>query len=166
MSLPPLPEPFGNNALAPFATITPPEAISWLPQTSHWLWLGAVLAGVLFWRIGLLGYRWHHNRYRREALQALLALETNTANYCAQVNHLLKGCALHQYPRSTVAPLWGIEWVLFLNRQCARPPFSKTSMDLLSQQSYHPAVVPEDQAAALGQQAADWLRNHRREQSA
>ena len=47
MSAPPLPDIFGNYVLGDFAEVVSPQAISWLPQTIGWAWLGVALLVLL-----------------------------------------------------------------------------------------------------------------------
>ena len=65
MSLPPLPESFGNYAIRGIAEVLPPEPVSWIPVTTGWRLLGAA---ILLWVIyqGYRQYRaWRRDRYRR-----------------------------------------------------------------------------------------------------
>ena len=77
MSAPPLPEVFGNYALGDFAEVIAPEAISWLPQTAGWLWLGIVLMLVAMRYSAKKLLHWYRNRYRREATEQLRLLNGN-----------------------------------------------------------------------------------------
>ena len=47
MSAPPLPDTFGNYALGDFFEVVSPAAISWLPQTAGWAWLGLTAREVM-----------------------------------------------------------------------------------------------------------------------
>ena len=163
MSAPPLPEVFGNYALGDFAEVVPPEAISWLPQTTGWLWLGIVLLAVAVrysWRKLV---HWYRNRYRREATEQLRLLNGNIEEneLVTAVNRLLKLVALAAFSRERVAKLSGKPWTDFLNQQCDKPIFSEAQLSLLATGSYQ--KVNLDQAAGLSllDASEQWIIEHR-----
>ena len=82
---------------------------------------------------------WHRNAYRREGLRQL-----QQATNPAAILILLKRVALVQWPRETVAPLHGDEWLAFLNERCSRCSFK-----------------PNTELDQLRQQAGIWIRFHR-----
>jgi hypothetical protein len=162
-SAPPLPEAFGNYALGDFVEVVSPQAISWLPQTTGWWWLGAVLLAVFAqyaWR--RLRY-WYRNRYRREATERLRQLgdTADQSTLVAELNRLLKLTTLAAFSREQVASLSGKECVDFLNGQCPTPPFSGEQGQLLAVGAYQAGTV----AAASGQPLISacliWVREHK-----
>ena len=170
MSAPPLPEVFGNYALGGFVEVASPGAISWLPQTPGWLWLGLVLLAVLLrysWK--RLRY-WYRNRYRREAAVRLQQLATNAEQgepaLIAQINRLLKLTALAAFSREQVASLSGEDWVDFLNQQCASPPFSAAQGRLLAVGAYCTPAVRANSGQALIGACLTWVREHENGQDA
>jgi len=163
MSAPPLPEAFGNYALGDFVELVAPAAISWWPQTSGWWWLGAAL-GVLATRRGWQALRrWYRNRYRREAAARLqrLAGSAEGSVAVADINRLLKLAALAAYSRERVARLSGQEWVDFLNRQCATPPFAPEQGRLLALAAYTGATTDAPGGRQLLAASLTWVRQHR-----
>ena len=163
MTAPQLPEVFGNYALAPFVEVAMPQDISWLPQTAGWTWLAvaAVALGSHFaWRILR---KWHRNRYRKEALQQLQALDQyiDSSNLVAAINRVLKLAALVAYSRTRVAQLSGANWVEFLNDQCERPPFGPEQSQLLAVSSYRNAAVTPASAQQILAASILWVRVHR-----
>ena len=82
---------------------------------------------------------WHRNAYRREGLRQL-----QQTTETAAILILLKRVALVQWPRETVAPLHGDEWLTFLNESCLRCCFE-----------------PDPELEPLRQQAGVWIRFHR-----
>ncbi len=82
---------------------------------------------------------WHRNAYRREGMRQLQQT-TETASILI----LLKRVALVQWPRETVAPLHGDEWLAFLNGSCSRCCFE-----------------PNTELVQLRHQAGVWIRFHR-----
>ena len=123
MSLPALPDIFGNYALGDFNEVASPPAVDWLPQTPGWYLVGAL---VLYW-LARAGWRrlkhWYRNRYRGEAVRQLAAIETSD-DLVVEVNRLLKLTALAAFPRPQVAALSGESWTEFLNAQCEQPVFN------------------------------------------
>jgi hypothetical protein len=163
MSAPPLPEAFGNYALGDFVELVAPAAISWWPQTTGWWWLGAAL-GVLAAHRGWQALRhWYRNRYRREAAARLLRLAGSAEGSVAvaDINRLLKLAALAAYSRELVARLSGQEWVDFLNRQCATPPFAPEQGRLLALAAYTGASTDAPSGRQLLAASLTWLREHR-----
>ncbi|MCB1677648.1 MAG: DUF4381 domain-containing protein [Halioglobus sp.] len=162
MSAPPLPEAFGNYALHDFVEIVSPPAISWVPQTLGWWWLGGAVLTFLAWRAWRALRHWYRNRYRREAAARLRALPSTagTAVRIEDINRLLKLAALVAYSRETVARLSGAQWVEFLNRQCQNPPFSPQQARLLALGSYRDQALDTTRARALIDASLVWVREH------
>ncbi len=94
-----------------------PPAAPWWPPAPGWLWLLGML-GVIALALLLRGFvQWQRNRYRREALALLAALEAGPAEQLAAgVAEILKRAALTAYPRTEVATLTGTAWFAFLDR--------------------------------------------------
>jgi hypothetical protein len=164
MSVPPLPEIFGNYVLGDFAEVVSPEAISWLPQTAGWAWLGAGLLLLLLRFLYRQLRRWYQNRYRREAAARLAHLADKPVHdaWMIELNSLLKLTALAAYSREQVARLSGKDWVEFLNHHCAAPPFSAELGSLLALGTYTGTAVPEASRQQLLAAALKWVHTHER----
>jgi len=168
VSAPPLPETFGNYALGDFVEVTSPAAISWLPQTPGWLWLGLILLAVL----GRYGWKrlryWYRNRYRREAATRLqqLAGGADQGSGLTELNRLLKLTALAAFPREQVASLSGDDWVSFLNHQCSSPPFSTAQGQLLALGTYTASAVESEAWQTLVASCLTWVQEHENGQHA
>ncbi len=179
MKAPPLPEVFGNYALGEdFAEVSPTTAIDWWPQTSGWYVVAGLAMLFLLRYCFRLGYRWHRNRYRREALTALEQLAASATgdilgdpvdtpvngpldNLPAALSQLLKRTALAAFPRRDVASLYGDDWVAFLNQHCDKAPFSGAAALSLARGQYQPAVLIPSERKALIDACRQWLINHR-----
>jgi hypothetical protein len=162
MTAPALPDVFGNYALAPFVEVAMPEDISWLPQTVGWTWL-ALAALALGLRFAWLALRtWHRNRYRKEALLQLRALDQkiDSSDLVAAINRVLKLAALVAYSRTRVAQLSGENWVDFLNKQCEQPPFGPEQSQLLAVSSYRAEAVTPASAQQILAASRLWVRVH------
>ena len=163
MTAPALPEVFGNYALKPFVEIVPPEAVSWLPQTAGWIWL-TLAATVLVLHFVWRGARkWHRNRYRKEAIQQLRALDpqSNSDQLVSAINRVLKLAALVAYSRTNVAQLAGGDWVEFLNRQCEQPPFATEQAYMLAVSTYRGDAIEPESARQILEASVRWLQLHR-----
>ena len=162
MSAPPLPEVFGNYALVDFVEVVAPTAVSWLPQTAGWAWLGVAILVLLLRYLVQRVRHWYRNRYRREAAGRLtqLASSTDHDTWLVELNRLLKLTALAAYSREQVARLSGTDWVEFLNRQCAAPPFNAELGTLLAQGTYNNTLLSQTKQQALLAAAQHWVSNH------
>jgi hypothetical protein len=161
VSLPPLPDAFGNYALVGFHDIVAPAAISWLPQTPGW-WLVAATFGVLLARwTGRKLRHWYRNRYRGEALRRLQSIE-DIADECfiGELNKLLKITALTAYSRPEVARLTGSAWVEFLNTRCDTQ-FANEQAAALATGSYMPQTLSQPTRDALLEASRRWILQHR-----
>ena len=163
MSLPPLPETFGNYAIRGIAEVLAPEPVSWMPVTIGWRLLGA---SILLWVLyrGYRRYRaWQRDRYRRLALRELDALrELPPALALAQMARILKSTALAAFPRTDVARLSGERWLDWLQSATEAPIFSERSRQLLIDSQYR--ATPDVDGEALELLARDcdaWIRQHR-----
>jgi len=163
VSAPALPEIFGNYVLGEeFVEVATPAAVSWLPQTAGWAWLGGILLALLL-RYGWKRLRhWYRNRYRREAIARLLQLSDSSdkATWLVELNKLLKLTALACFSREQVARLSGEEWIDFLNRQCAEAPFSNEQRELLASGIYKAEVLGEHARSQLLAASLSWVRTH------
>lgn len=160
MSLPPLPEIFGNYALGDFNEVVSPPSIDWLPQTPGWSVLAAVLGLVLLRRLWRALLHWHRNRYRSEA-QRRLATLTAGPELPAQVNGILKLSAMAAVSRDQVASLSGAEWPGFLNALCDDPPFDAEAREWLAVGVYRGDMPDEAAALRLIKSARRWVSAHR-----
>jgi hypothetical protein len=163
VSAPALPETFGNYLLGEeFVEVVSPVAVSWLPETAGWGWLGLILLALLL-RFGWKRLRlWYRNRYRREAIARLRRLTDSgeTESWLVELNKLLKLTALAGFSRQQVAHLAGQEWIDFLNGQCAEPPFSPKQRELLATGVYRAAAPEGNARKQLLAASITWVRTH------
>lgn len=163
MSAPALPEAFGNYALGDFVEVVSPQAVSWIPQTPGW-WIVGIGVTVLALRYAWRRLRhWYHNRYRREAVARLQQISTQGSDQglLTEINKLLKLTAMAAYSRARVASLCGEEWAVFLNRQCAQPPFTPEQSQCLAHGPYRPLVLTTANRDALLAASLAWVQQHR-----
>ena len=162
MSVHQLPAIFGNPVLQNFVEVIPPEAISWLPRTVGWAWLGAALLLVALRYAWRWLHNWYRNRYRLEARARLrqLALAGGNSDWLPELNKLLKLTALAAFPREQVASLSGTDWVDFLTRHCPVSPFSEEQGRLLADGAYRCVTVEDITRQQLLAASLQWIRDH------
>jgi len=160
MSLPPLPDIFGNYTLGEFNEIVSPPPVDWLPQTAAWYVVGAVLLAFIARGIWLRLRHWYRNRYRREAIRRLQALD-GADNIAVEVNRLLKLAAMAAFTRQDVARLSGTEWTEFLNMQCPAPAFDASDCQLLAVGVYQTKAVDPASGEQLLRASMEWVASHK-----
>lgn len=163
MSLPDLPDVFGNYAIRGIEELIAPGPISWLPTTAGWKVLGLFVALTGFYALYRRYRRWRANRYRREALAALEQIRTLPATAAlAPTAALIKSTALAAFPRTEIASLSGERWSRWLQASCDTPLFSSRSYSLLASGQYRAGdVIATDELDCLLQECARWIRKHR-----
>lgn len=151
--------------LARLEDVTTPEAVSYIPQTSVWYVLAAVLLLILSATSWRLAAKYRASRYRREALAVLMEIERQSATNShseAQVAALLRRTALSAYPRASVASLHGETWLVFLDHCYGGKDFSDGPGRVIADAPYLPAhVMSAQDRAGLLQAARSWVRRHR-----
>ena len=93
--------------------VTIPDSVSWFPQTIGWKILGVALLFAAFYLAYRLALRWWNNRYRKEALKALMVLDARDKNSTERTFKVLK-VVLRYLDRSN-AKLFGQAYVNRLN---------------------------------------------------
>lgn len=137
------------DALEP---VPEPPAISMMPQTVGWIWLG--LIGVVLIAMGVRVAVGHHraNAYRRAGLQALQAAGDDPA----QIAAVLRRTALAAGPRDRIVGLTGDDWLRFLDRTLQTTGFTEGPGQILARAPYRP-VPPDPELTRL---ARRWIRQH------
>ena len=138
-----------------------PAPVSWLPETPGWWvvfgWLFAVLALVV--RQVILRRR--RNRYRRDALAELKAIEAESElspqESAQHIAALLKRTALVGWPRSEIASLYGADWARFLTNSANGDKQVASAADDLA----FAASRPDADGKTLAAPARRWIRRHR-----
>ncbi len=151
--------------LARLDDITTPEPVSYIPQTTAWYLLAALLLLILAATLWRCVARYRVNHYRREALAALIEIERQSAtnNHSeAQIAALLRRAALSVYPRASVASLHGEAWLVFLDKSYGGKDFSDGPRRVIADAPYLPAhLLSASDRAGLLRVARSWVRRHR-----
>ncbi len=153
---------WGNELVRGLAETPAPERVSWLPETTGWLFLAALFAAWLLYRL----YRWYKgylaDAYRRAALVELDKLQ-HGPDQQRMLPALLKRTALYAYERREVSRLTGYDWERWLDQQCPGCRFSTQFQGMLGQLAYRPDTALNDELfTGLRRQVATWIKQHRR----
>ncbi|PZM11223.1 DUF4381 domain-containing protein [Rhizobium tubonense] len=158
-----------ETAIRSLRDIVPPPPISWFPQTWGWLVVALMLAAAALF----LFLRWFRdyraNRYRREALAELEALEGEIRDLATRRHALqslavlLKRVALAAWPRADVASLSGGAWVQFLHSR-EDGGVGEALATILDDLEYHgdadTNILPQNLAGDVVVAARKWIEGH------
>ncbi|OBU17179.1 DUF4381 domain-containing protein [Photobacterium aquimaris] len=142
----------------PLADIHLHSAPSYWPLPWGW-WMVVI---VILLAIIATGYQYRRRRQRsaakQEAINILKTLQPQAG--LTAINTLLKQAALSYFPRSTVAPLTGIQWLAFLD-QCLPAKFQGfvDKQPLWQQGIFSPTPLTAEQFNDCRQQALLWLQH-------
>ncbi len=138
-----------------------PEPVPWVAETPGWWVLSGWLLAVLGLCVRQLVLRRRRNRYQREAMVELSAIqrqaETDPAAAAAAIAALLKRTALVAYPREQVASLFGSEWARFLTESANDDPVVADAAGQISAAAYR----ADADGRSLLAPARRWIRVHR-----
>lgn len=149
-----------QSPLSKLHEITPPEDISWLPQTLGWQLILLGLVAFALYRTYLIYDKWLKNAYRREAVSYLNSLGSSPLDI-VQIPVIIKRVALYGFDREEVSQLGGKEWEHWLDKNCAGVNFSGKLSGVLSQLAYSPKPsINKEQLDELKSQVATWVSKH------
>ncbi len=133
-----------------------PAAVSLMPQTAGWIWLGAIVAGAAAWGLHRCWRVYRSNAYRREARAAI----SEAGDDPVALSAIIRRSALAAYPRADVAGLYGEAWLAFLDRAYGGTGFQSGAGQALASAPYRSqAPVP-----GLADLAVAWVDRHRTSQ--
>ncbi|HAS6242292.1 DUF4381 domain-containing protein [Vibrio vulnificus] len=142
-----------------------PESVSWLPQTVGWKVL-AIIGGVVLLYIGYryARFRWD-NRYRVEALQAIVPLDPKDPAMTSELFSIVKQVLI--YHDSRYARLFGDAFLAALNQLMPTQPLFDDELAIQWVQSTVNPNVPltESERATLKERVALWVKSHQEKAS-
>ncbi len=158
----------GANPLDQLAPNILPQPTGAWPPAIGWWFLGLLILGLLI-GLTLLVVRWYRrNRYRRDALARLAAIEARFAQIqdqkqlIIQCNHLLKFTALKVWPRKKVASLHGEQWLAFLDSSLKSPLLQKgAGKDLLAGPYSREESLSGLDSERLISTVRTWIKRHK-----
>jgi len=154
----------GNNILlASLVETAPPPNVSLFPQTIGWQVLLVIFIIVGIYYIYKKIDEWKKNRYRRNALKQLSALESQ-ANLKAiqQLNRILKETASIAFGEKKVARLYGDEWLVFLDKTSVNN-FNSEEVKQWQCAIYNPhssLVINQEMVKQLITLSGLWIKQH------
>lgn len=151
---------FGGEQMWGLKELAWPDAIPFLPLTTGWLVVALVLLALVSWLGWRARRRWLKNAYRRKALAAIQAMQSDPAE-AAQLPFILRRSALAAYERRDVASLRGSEWTGWLNESAGRELFSANAALTLDRLAYGRDVLAPAEIEPLLAASRDWVRLHR-----
>lgn len=154
-------ENWGNPELSQLIELSPPQAISWYPQTLGWYLVLAIITSLLIYRLYQSYRQYLANAYRRAAFSELeqLTIKLHSHNLLPT---LLRRTALYAYPRQEVASLTGREWEAWLDDQCPHCHFSTTHQGQLERLAYEQSnSLSDEQLQSLHNAIANWIKRHK-----
>ncbi len=134
-----------------------PELVAWFPETMGWWVVAAWLLAIGLLAAGHGFAQWRRDRYRREAIKLLDAIEAGAGNAGRAVASVLKRTALVAYPRQQVASMHGTTWANFLSTSSGHDPAVERAAADLAAAAYRPDI---DGHALIGP-ARRWVEIHR-----
>ncbi len=141
-----------------------PEAIRFSFQSPAWYFL----AVVLFLLAVFISIKWIRNylknAYRREALMNLSAIEDGLIEHketegLRKALVLLKRVAMQAFGRERVGPLYGNEWLDFLEERGKDTPFQSYASSI-SDALHRKGEVTKDQVVDLLGLCNKWIETH------
>ncbi|MGR5501635.1 DUF4381 domain-containing protein [Vibrio sp. DNB22_10_4] len=108
---------FGSHLVKRAEWISPPQAISWFPQTLMWQLIGLATITVVF---GYIAHRYHQylkRTYLREAWA--LFQQYDYEQNIAAIAHLMKQLAHQHWPKSNVGTMTNHEFAQFICQSSA-----------------------------------------------
>ncbi|EGQ8090665.1 TPA: DUF4381 domain-containing protein [Vibrio vulnificus] len=142
-----------------------PESVSWLPQTVGWKVL-AIIGGVALLYIGYryARFRWD-NRYRAEALKAIVPLAPKDPAMTSELFSIVKQVLI--YHDNRYARLFGDAFLAALNQLMPTQPLFGDELAIQWVQSTVNPNVPltESERATLKERAALWVKSHQEKAS-
>lgn len=130
-----------------------PEPVSMWPQTQGWIWLALIAGGLVFIVVQRVRHSWYRNRYRRAALEEVKHAGGNTVLLAS----ILRRTALAAYPRSSVAGLFGSDWLDFLDKSYGGTDFSSGKGRVLATSPYGHGKSFD----SLDQLVTTWIKRHK-----
>ncbi|MDG3583878.1 MULTISPECIES: DUF4381 domain-containing protein [Galbibacter] len=138
------------------APLYEPERVPFTFETIGW----KVLAIVLVVLACLIAYylikRYYKNAYRREAITKL-----NQAGSVLDILVIVKVVAMQTFGRETVGPLYGREWLEFLDDAVDEPLFAPYKEDIEEVTYRSNTLAPETRELIL-LNSKKWIRTHAR----
>jgi len=147
-----------DSASVELGALYEPPPLSFSFEPVGWSILTSILIlGILILAVVLIR-NYIKNRYRREALQALdsIAQQESASN---QISVLLKQVAIRAYGRERVGPLYGREWLQFLD-STGKDVQMQQYEDQLKHAIYSGQGFSSETKSKIVLNAKQWIKTH------
>ena len=149
--------------LAELEPLFEPEPVPFTFNTPAWYVLGILILILSFYLFFLQLKKYQKNRYRRDALKSLGALNLSYSNdfkiILNEIKIVLKQLAIHRYGRQTVASLYGQDWLGFLESKGKDTPFTKYKI-LINQGAFLDSEKEKQNIIDLVEVSKNWIKTH------
>ena len=135
-----------------------PAPVPFRFDTPGWFILAGILLLIILTVIVVQLRKYIKNRYRREALQKLASLDC-TGPCIMPMFVILKQTAMHAFGRDKVGPLYGKEWLSFLEETGKDVHLSDYQEQVIQAMYAEKEIAPETQKHML-LHAENWIRTH------
>jgi len=141
-----------------------PEAVGFSFHSPGWYFLGGMLILLAIY----LSIKWLRNylknAYRRDALKHLSAIESRLGRQedlvsLQSILVLLKNVAMQAFGRESVAALYGMDWLIFLEEKGKNTPFQKYSSSI-SASLYRLEKPRAEQLREIIELSKRWIKTH------
>lgn len=150
-----------SDPLAQLRDIHLPEAVSWWPLAPGWWVLGALLIAGLAYTGHFFWQRHHAFTYRRQALQQIKQLPTNSQHQrMTALFAILKRVAVSAYPALNLSSRSQVEFIDFLNQTCPKVGFDQLPTDWQTLFYAKDSDVSVELVDQLVVSATQWIKGH------
>jgi hypothetical protein len=150
-----------SDPLAQLKDIHLPDAVSWWPLAPGWWILGALLVAGLAYTGHFLWQRHHAFTYRRQALQQIKQLPSNSQHQrITDLFVLLKRVAVSAYPELNLSSLNQAEFIDFLKKTTPKAGFDQLPADWQILFYANNSEVPVELVDQLLFSSTRWIKCH------
>ena len=132
-----------------------------------WWFLSLLLTFFVFFLFWLFVKTWRNNKYRREALIELEAIDLRRQKtgdelvFLQESQTLLKRVALTAFPREDVAQLTDLEWINFLGKSSKTSRFEDPVVEALIDDVYREKLEQPLNYHEIKVLLRFWIKNHK-----
>jgi len=138
-----------------FHDLYKPPSVKFTFETPGWYILSAIVFIIVLVVAILQIRKYIKNRYRREALHEL----ENTSLSVSQIFVILKNTAMHAFGREKAGPLFGNEWLTFLDKTGKQVRMTD-HRESIGKAIYEGKEIEQETQVNIMSNAKKWIRTH------
>lgn len=160
-----------NSEISNLNPIFIPEPVPFEPVTIGWYILASVFLLLTIFIIYRLINRWRKNTYRRLAINELnqitpsLQQADTRRQTLQQISTLVKRVAMKSYSRSSVASLYGSDWINFLSEKNKRTKIHSSTIKIITEEIYRSPDskknISQEELNVFASDVKMWIGGHR-----